>query len=295
MRSECSPLVPAAARALGEDPSRQPPVYVINLDRRPDRLAQISTGMTKLGVAFQRIAAIDAEAPPTAEIARRFPRVGPLGALGLGDKCCTLSHFKAWRNLAESGAPWGVVLEDDARLAADFSALLTPAPWMPKQYGLVRLEASTNPDAVVLLGPAAGHAPGGRPLHPLLSRHSGGGGYALTRDTANWLLGQVETVDVPVDHLLFNPNISRLCRRLRPLQMDPGVVEQQRVAFKGDTLPFRRVVRPSGLAYWRRETIRGYYEISRIHIQCIQYLVGKARLRNVPFVDRYAAPAPLRA
>lgn len=37
----------------------QIPIYVINLDRRPDRLAGISEQLATLGLEFERIAALD--------------------------------------------------------------------------------------------------------------------------------------------------------------------------------------------------------------------------------------------
>ncbi len=37
------------------------PIYVINLDRRPDRLAAIAADLDRLGLPFERIKAVDGQ------------------------------------------------------------------------------------------------------------------------------------------------------------------------------------------------------------------------------------------
>jgi glycosyl transferase family 25 len=92
------------------------PVYVINLDRRPDRLACISEDLGRLGLSFTRIAAVDGGRLDLSGALRPWlsylyeglaaPKAGSVG--------CFLSHRKAWSDLLASGAEQGLILEDDA-------------------------------------------------------------------------------------------------------------------------------------------------------------------------------------
>ena len=100
------------------------PVYVINLDRRPDRWRQIQYALLQGGFHhIERIPAVDGkklsittvqrtvtpEARSTFQRTRiRHEELGSLGAVG-----CYLSHMNVWKRIAESGQP-GIVVEDDA-------------------------------------------------------------------------------------------------------------------------------------------------------------------------------------
>src|ERR1017187_7306275 len=92
-------------------------IYLINLARRPDRLSAMNRSAAGLGLNLTRIAALDAgqTAPPGLDNAR-FDDAGPLGEIPRGDKCCTLSHAKAWEEFVASGKAYAAVLEDDVVL-----------------------------------------------------------------------------------------------------------------------------------------------------------------------------------
>jgi GR25 family glycosyltransferase involved in LPS biosynthesis len=128
------------------------PVYVINLDRRPDRWQQIQHVLLDNGFNhIRRVAAVDGKTLNTATLdhivspdARKTlkrPRVrheelGSVGAVG-----CYLSHVNVWQWIAQSGQP-GIVVEDDCMLT---SAL--------KQYSVFKHpEIMCKPYDVVLLG-----------------------------------------------------------------------------------------------------------------------------------------------
>jgi GR25 family glycosyltransferase involved in LPS biosynthesis len=75
-------------------------VFLINLDRRPDRLAAMKSQLDRLGIAFERFSAVDARTMDPAELSVPFAESGPLGALSPGDKGCTYSHIHIWRMIA---------------------------------------------------------------------------------------------------------------------------------------------------------------------------------------------------
>lgn len=103
--------------------SFQFPVYVINLDRSPQRLAHITRHLGEHGLPFTRITAVDG-----AELAADVDGYDPERArrnyfvpMHEGEIACFLSHRRAWKTfLEESDAPFCLVLEDDVELADGF-------------------------------------------------------------------------------------------------------------------------------------------------------------------------------
>jgi GR25 family glycosyltransferase involved in LPS biosynthesis len=78
-------------------------VQVINLERRPDRLARISAQLQKAGLNFEVQVAIDGQ------LENHEPKFLSKGAVG-----CWKSHVNSMRRIVEAKAPFGLILEDDA-------------------------------------------------------------------------------------------------------------------------------------------------------------------------------------
>ena len=77
----------------------------------------------------------------------------------------------------------------------------------------------------------------------MLSRHTGAAAYILSREAAELLLRQTR-FDLPVDHLLFNPNNSALFAQLAPWQLLPAIARQEQfVGAKSDIEGTRRGLR----------------------------------------------------
>ena len=98
------------------------PVYVINLDERTDRWEAILDNLKQLGVVGERISAIDA---------KRLEGTSASWSIDRGAVACAFSHGKALRRFLESNGPAALVLEDDAELAPDTTALLHDRDWWP--------------------------------------------------------------------------------------------------------------------------------------------------------------------
>lgn len=73
------------------------PVFLINLDRRPDRRAYMEGQLAAMGLAATRIPAKDAEVVPDAEIAAEVALTGHLIRMGRGSQCNALNHFEIMR------------------------------------------------------------------------------------------------------------------------------------------------------------------------------------------------------
>jgi glycosyl transferase family 25 len=252
-------------------------VFLINLDRRRDRLAAMTAQLARLGIAAKRIPAIDAEAASSEWLQQFFSAHGPLGAIPKGDQCCSLSHRRAWAAFLNSGAPYAAVLEDDVVLDASASRLFKHHDWIPDGVDVIKLEHFGPDHQRVLVGEERSIGPD-HTLAPILSRHTGAACYVVSRAAAVRLL-RIRRWSVPVDHLLFNPNVSPLAEELRPFQMLPAVARQ--TSDTSDIRPWRLPGRRISLTLARREIVRAYYECRLLPKQIAAVLAGEARLTRV--------------
>lgn len=101
--------------------------FVINLDRSPERLADIRADMAAAGIEVIRIPGVDGKAIPEAERSlldtpRFLRRHGKRPAAG--EYGCYLSHLRAIEAIAAGPAEAGVVFEDDVRPRPEMTAVL---------------------------------------------------------------------------------------------------------------------------------------------------------------------------
>lgn len=261
------------------------PCHVINLDRRADRLHRITAHLNDRGIAFHRQPACDAQTAPEAEIATVIRETGPLGRLGLGDRACTVSHTRAWQAFLDSDASHALFLEDDIYLATDTAALLASTGWIPPGTNAVKLEKYNPGISRILLAPATGQTPSGRALHPMRSRHVGGGAYILSRHGAELALSHRGRYRVPIDHFLFNDTTSPIHRALAPAIILPAMATQQAHAYNSDISPLGKAARPTGWRKTQRAVIRGLTEANQLPRQLAQWATGQARIMPVAFAE----------
>ncbi|MEY4708253.1 MAG: hypothetical protein RJB58_1976 [Pseudomonadota bacterium] len=239
-------------------------IYLINLARRPDRLAAMAAEAR--GLPLIRVEALDAASAEAASIDRWFAGSGPLGEIPRGDKCCLLSHRCAWEMFVASGDAHAVFLEDDVRLSPSAAALLTSDGWIPSSVQVVKLEHYGPPGQRVLLNELR---PVGEDfmLGRMLSRHTGAAAYILSRGAAEALLGETR-FNLPVDHLLFNPNNSALFASLAPWQLVPAIARQTEfVGEKSDIDGTRAGLRRWSGRYLLRELVRFGYDLRLLPMQ----------------------------
>jgi glycosyl transferase family 25 len=239
-------------------------IYLINLARRPDRLAAMQTQAGALPLT--RIDAVDAARADAPDVDRWFAPSGPLGEIPRGDKCCLLSHRHAWETFVASGDAHAVFLEDDVRLSPSASALLENDGWIPASVPVVKLEHYGPPGQRVLLNDFRA-ADGDFQLGRMLSRHTGAAAYILSRAAAQTLLGETR-FNLPVDHLLFNPNNSALFAALNPWQLVPAIARQTEfVGAKSDIEATRMGLRRLNWTYIKRELVRFAYDLRLLPVQ----------------------------
>jgi len=254
---------------------------LINLARRQDRLHKMREQLNNLGIGFQRVEAIDAHTVDDTLLSSRFSENGPLGPLPKGDKCCTLSHERAWHDFLASGARYGMMLEDDVELSNDAATLLGDDSWIPDHVGLLKVERFGPAHQRVLIGDYR-VVVGGRQIGRLRSRHTGGGAYILSRTTAAELLNPGRVWTLPVDHALFNPNNSPLFESLKPYQLTP-VIARQSEAIGGatDIDEWRESFRHMSLTRFKGKVVRSYYDLRLLPKQVFSLATGTGRLVRV--------------
>ena len=122
-------------------PAVIPPIFLINLDRDPDRLAFMAAAISRLGLTFERIPAVYGLEMP-AWIKPYFLNARGEIASGLrrGEVGCYASHLVVARRMVEGQIPAALVFEDDLELPEDFSALIVAAlQHLPEGWDILRL------------------------------------------------------------------------------------------------------------------------------------------------------------
>jgi len=114
-----------------------PRMFLINLDRSPERLALMRAQADELGLVFERVPAVDGTSRlPVWAVAQFMDDRGHArGGLSEGEVGCYASHLLALSKIVEHRLEAAIVLEDDARLDEDFEQMAlaairaAPAGW----------------------------------------------------------------------------------------------------------------------------------------------------------------------
>lgn len=113
--------------------------FLINLDRSPDRLATMDARLRALALPYERVPGVDGLKLPDAEFAWQTRVNRFYKPLSRGEVGCHLSHLEALKRLVASGAPYALILEDDAELPDGLPGLIERA--------LARRDTESDPRA----------------------------------------------------------------------------------------------------------------------------------------------------
>jgi GR25 family glycosyltransferase involved in LPS biosynthesis len=97
-------------------------IYVINLDRRPDRLERIGLTLTSRNLRFNRVSAVDGSKSPVGQT--------ELDLLSPGERAIWSSHQKALDDFLKSESKYALILEDDANLANSIISQESLSKWV---------------------------------------------------------------------------------------------------------------------------------------------------------------------
>lgn len=84
-------------------------VWVINLDRRPDRWETSRNRLNKININPKRFKAVDAQDPVFMQFYSNLPHPRRKN----GEIACYLSHKKLWEHIYNLGIPYALIFEDD--------------------------------------------------------------------------------------------------------------------------------------------------------------------------------------
>lgn len=258
-------------------------VYFLNLRRHPKRLANMINQLRNLELEAERVEAIDALKADEAELYKYVDVVGPIPRMGPGARACTAGHFKIWEKFLDTGAPVAFILEDDIIISRHFPAFIDEASKLADDVDILNFNRQNSKKelkklVVSKIGTIQGTS---FSAMRLLGPHYGTAGYMITRATAEHLVNNIKRTNIPIDHLLFNPNVSSFNRFFRIYQAFPAVTKPDKVQFQ--TSIQRQVVH--GSSKWRNKLTRGYYEINRMPAIVLQVLLNRAEIKVLSFKD----------
>ncbi|MFW5654065.1 MAG: glycosyltransferase family 25 protein [Roseicyclus sp.] len=264
-----------------------PAIFVINLDRRPDRLAFMAGQLGAMGLPWERVSAHDKESVADDLLATEVALTGHRVAMGRGSQACALTNFDIFRRIVAEDLPAAVILQDDVELSPDLAPYLTALDWLPEGIGLVQFEKYGRSASRRLVGPALGPMPlPHHSLHRLHSRTAGAACYLITQAAARRILAEKPLLDMPIDHFLFSPNVSPLFHRLGVAILRPALARQREEADLASDLAAERRGRRKSLALRLR---RLWQDLNRAPSQALAMARGARWLD----VGTEAAQSPL--
>jgi glycosyl transferase family 25 len=198
-------------------------VRVVHLARATARRSLMEAELARVGISADGWGAVDASEPTNAQHLAAMPDSGAWGAMHGHAKGCLASHLDALAVFLQGDASHLLMLEDDVFLADDLAEWVRGDYW-PQRADLIKLERWRDDRLKIVLDRKA-HRHAGRNIQRLRTRHSGSAGYIITRAGAQIVLSS-GLLSLPIDHLLFNPFVSPVARRLATYQVSPALVVQ---------------------------------------------------------------------
>jgi glycosyl transferase family 25 len=171
-------------------------VYLINMDKATDRLADMERKTQKIGLSFERMAGVDGRklsfpTPEFSEISYKVlhgrrtipPEVG-----------CYLSHVECARRLLASNADLALILEDDVSFEQDFLDSVDSAALHRDDWDILRLTTVNRGRKY-----AFRNLKSGRKLAIALTREKGAGAYVINRKAARWIVEKLMPMRLAYD------------------------------------------------------------------------------------------------
>ncbi len=178
------------------------PIYVVNLDRSPERLQSIARQLAQIGLSFRRIAGVDGK---TSDLERELfsgraslPDVSKK-SLTREEIGCHLSHLKTFDEILASGASSAIILEDDLIISPSFrSAAFALAARFSGEPVVIKLEPWNKPRLAY-----KAHRCGDLDLIFTNHQLTQTGAYFITAEAIRLLRTPLSRIDRPYDDALY--------------------------------------------------------------------------------------------
>ncbi|MFC3094664.1 glycosyltransferase family 25 protein [Alteromonas sediminis] len=178
----------------------QPPIYLINLDKSPDRLQTCSQRLAEHSLSFIRVPGVLGAALSQQEIAAHYSselnQQNYHRPLSSGEIGCYLSHRKAWEKIAHGKAPYAIVLEDDIKIVGSLADTVQALDNISFEWDVIKLAAYRNRTRRVVFRHSLVE---GIELVLHNKPMSGGAATAISKFAAKKLLTATEQFGRPVD------------------------------------------------------------------------------------------------
>ena len=162
------------------------PIFVISLDIATQRRADIEAQMTREGLSFTYIDALDGRNGLPPEYEHLVDREGTVALhgypMGDGEFACAISHQMVYRRIIDEGLPGAIVLEDDAILTPQFVDFYRNGGYLSAE--VIQLFCFA---ARIWRGPGRAIAPGVH-LHRLAENAFMTVGYTMSRKAADFMI-----------------------------------------------------------------------------------------------------------
>jgi len=256
-------------------------VYFLNLDRHEARFENMSKQLNQINVSWQRFSAVDALKASDEELNEYVDAEGPIPRMGKGARACTVGHFKIWKKFLETGASVAFILEDDALISKHFPEFMREALKYTDKVDILNFnrQNSKGVDKKLVVSAASPIKNKIFEAKKLLAPHYGTAGYMITRDAANRLVNEVKRTNMPIDCLLFSPNVSKVSRDFRVYQTFPAMVEPDIDAFQTS---IQNEPVPEAISVCKKIK-RAYYEVNRVPLLLLKILFGRAEIKVLTF------------
>ncbi|WP_295048991.1 glycosyltransferase family 25 protein [uncultured Paracoccus sp.] len=242
-------------------------VFLINMDRAPERLAAMQDKLACAGLPFCRIPGVDGRALsfPIPEFSERSYRLLHGRRTSPAEIGCYLSHVAAARAVLDSDADLALILEDDVSFQPDFLDTLDRAAMHRDLWNLLRLTTVNRGRRF-----PARDLGNGRCLAITLTREKGAGAYVIDRRAAAWIAGDLLPMRLAFDIAFDLEYLDglRACF-VHPLPASqasdhPTQIQDTRLAYK--------------LPRWRYATVlpyRAWLELSRVACRGVRLLAAR--------------------
>lgn len=179
-------------------------VLLVNLDRSPERLANMTERLSQFSFKWERLSAVDGGLLPelcAAEVDEKLyeKRHGKL--LARAEVGCYLSHIRAMQQFLESDKTHLLVCEDDACFQPDFEMVLEQLLQNEKEgWDVVKLSGFHNPRLIYFHNLYKEYV-----LGVPMGRHRNTAAVVYNRHGAAQFVKQMLPMSLPFDHALELP------------------------------------------------------------------------------------------
>lgn len=177
-----------------------PPIFLINLKRSPQRLANSVKQFNKHALHCTRIEAVDGANLSQSEIDKYYcatlNKKNYHYPLSRGQIGCYLSHRKAWQAIVDQKLDYALIFEDDFTLTSDIHTAIKSIDDLDIKWQLIKLSAYKGRERSIIFKKPLNNT------HSLVVHKklmSGCCATAISYDGAKQLLGATEKFGRPVD------------------------------------------------------------------------------------------------